>query len=202
MPYRRSPSVQARLDAQEATLVRAATHVLSAQGYQGLTIATVAADAGVATGTVYKHFASKAELVSAVFRAVVSREVAAVASAASRTGSAVEQVSAAVETFAGRAMKNPVLAYALLAEPVDPAVDAERLVFRKAFAETFADAIAAGVTAGTLPPQNPRLTAAALVGAVAEVLIGPLQTGPHSESVLPELIAFSLRALGVSRADS
>ena len=99
-------------------------------------------------------------------------------------------------------MKNPTLAYALLAEPVDPEVDAERLIFRKAFARTFEGAVAAGVEAGTLPPQNAQLSAAALVGAVAEVLIGPLASDPHPEIVLPELVAFSLRALGVSRADA
>lgn len=202
MPYRRSPAVQARLDAQEAAIVRAAIQVLSAQGYQGLAVATVAAEAGVATGTVYKHFSGKAELVSAVFRDVVGREVEAVARAVQATGNAVERVTAAVETFAGRALKNPTLAYALLAEPVDPEVDAERLIFRKAFAEIYEGAVADGVAAGTLPPQSPQLTAAALVGAVAEVLIGPLKSDPHPEIVLPELVAFALRALGVSRADT
>ncbi|MBH0776198.1 TetR/AcrR family transcriptional regulator [Nocardia bovistercoris] len=195
MVYRRTPAVQARLDAQAAQLVHAATAVLSRHGFAGLSMAAVAQEAGVATGTVYKHYVGKADLVTAVFRTVVAREVAAV-SAAVATGGAVERVVAAVETFAGRALKNPKLAYVLLAEPVDAAVDAERLRFRVAFAESFEAAVSHGVAGGELPAQDPRTTAAALVGAIGEVLVGPLVTAPHGESVIPELISFALRALG------
>ncbi|WP_040739070.1 TetR/AcrR family transcriptional regulator [Nocardia tenerifensis] len=196
MAYRRTPAVQARLDAQAGLIVQAATAVLSRAGYAGLSMAAVAAEAGVATGTVYKNFTGKADLVSAVFRRVVAWEVSAVA-AASAEGTAVERVSAAVETFAGRALKNPKLAYVLLVEPVDTVVDAERLRFRHAFAETFESAVADGVSRGELPAQDARTSAAALVGAIGEVLAGPLASAPHGESVVPELIAFALRALGV-----
>ncbi|MFQ6392417.1 TetR/AcrR family transcriptional regulator [Nocardia sp. KC 131] len=203
MVYRRTPAVQARLDAQATLIVQAATRVLSREGFAGLSMAAVANEAGVATGTVYKQFEGKSELVSAVFRKVVAREVAAVTAAAERTtpveagASAVERVTAAVETFAGRALKNPKLAYVLLVEPVDAAVDTERLHFRRAFAESFEFAIAEGVSRGELPTQDPRTSAAALVGAIGEVLVGPLADAPHGESVVPELVAFAMRALGV-----
>ncbi|WP_039801188.1 TetR/AcrR family transcriptional regulator [Nocardia araoensis] len=196
MAYRRTPAVQARLDAQAGLIVQAATKVLSRGGYAALSMAAVATEAGLATGTVYKNFDGKAALVRAVFRKVVAREVAAVAAAGAR-GTAVERVTAAVETFAGRALKNPNLAYVLLAEPVDAAVDSERLHFRRAFAETFETAVAEGIARGEIPPQDPRISAAALVGAIGEVLVGPLADAPHGESVVPELTAFAMRALGV-----
>ncbi|MEU6828826.1 TetR/AcrR family transcriptional regulator [Nocardia beijingensis] len=196
MAYRRTPAVQARLDAQAGLIVQAATKVLSRGGYAALSMAAVAAEAGLATGTVYKNFDGKAALVRAVFRKVVAREVAAVAAAGAR-GTAVERVTAAVETFAGRALKNPNLAYVLLAEPVDAAVDSERLHFRRAFAETFESAVAEGIARGELPPQDARISAAALVGAIGEVLVGPLADAPHGEAVVPELTAFAIRALGV-----
>ena len=196
MAYRRTPAVQARLDAQAAQIVQAAARVLSREGFAGLSVAAVAQEAGVATGTVYRHHDGKADLVTAVFRTVVAREVAAV-SAAAATGGAVERVVAAVVTVAGRARKNPRLAYVLLAEPVDAAVDAERLRFRLAFAESFESAVAEGVARGELPAQDPRTTATALVGAIGEVLVGPLAAAPQGESVIPELVSFALRALGV-----
>ncbi|MFI9401479.1 TetR/AcrR family transcriptional regulator [Nocardia sp. NPDC052316] len=201
MAYRRTPAVQARLDAQAGLIVQAATKVLAEAGYAGMSMAAVAAEAGVATGTVYKSFAGKAELVTAVFRKVVAGELAAVV-AASATGTAVERVSAAVETFAGRALKNPKLAYVLLVEPVDTVVDTERLHFRRAFAEAFESAVAQGVSHGELPAQDARTSAAALVGAIGEVLVGPLAAAPHGESVVPELITFALRALGVRATPS
>ncbi|MEU8896273.1 TetR/AcrR family transcriptional regulator [Nocardia sp. NPDC048505] len=198
MVYRRTPATQARLDAQAALIVQAATRVLSRDGFAGLSMAAVANEAGVATGTVYKHYEGKTDLVTAVFRRVVAREVEAVRAVA-HGGTATERVAAAVETFAGRALKNPKLAYVLLVEPVDAVVDIERLRFRRAFADAFESAVAEGVSRGELPPQEARTSAAALVGAIGEVLVGPLADAPHSESVVPELVSFAMRALGATR---
>ena len=57
-------------------------------------------------------------------------------------------------TFARRALRNPRLAWALIAEPVDPRVDAERLAYRARYAELIAAGLAAGIEAGELPEQN------------------------------------------------
>jgi AcrR family transcriptional regulator len=203
MPYRRTPAVQARLDAQRSAIVEAGLRLLAEHGHAGCTMAAVAGRAGVATGSVYRHFAGKAELSVELFRTVVGREVAAVSEAAARPShrTAAERVVAVIETFASRALKAPRLAYALLAEPVDPAVDAERLVFRRAFRDVFAERIAAGVRSGELPPQDAVLTASALVGAGAEALTGPLTAGSPGPGTVPALVTFTLRALGVPDAE-
>ncbi|MER7913073.1 TetR/AcrR family transcriptional regulator [Streptomyces sp. NPDC096068] len=203
MPYRRTPAVQARLDAQRASVVEAALGLLAEQGYAGCTVAAVAARAGIATGSVYRHFDGKSELAVELFRTVVGREVAAVSEAAGHPGhrTAAERVVAVIETFALRALKSPRLAYALLAEPVDPAVDAERLVFRRTFRDVFAARVEEGVRSGELPPQDPVLTASALVGAGAEALVGPLAEGSVGPDTVPALVTFTLRALGVPDAD-
>ena len=198
MPYRRTPKVQERLDAQRETIVSAATRQLAEHGYGGCSVAAVAERAGVAVGSVYRHFPTKADLVVHVFRQVVTREVEAVRAASAEPGEPAQRVLAVFETFAQRALKAPRQAYALLAEPVDALIAAERLEFRRAFTEVVAEHVAAGVRAGTLPPQDGRLTAAALVGAAAEVLIGPLTSGNASD--VAELRTFVLRALGGSDA--
>lgn len=191
--------MQARLDAQRQDVLNAAIALLSEQGYAGCSMAAVAARAGVATGTVYKHFTSKSELSVELFRTVVTREVAAVEAAANGPGDLIDRIVAVIETFAGRALKSPRLAYALLVEPVEPAIDQERLVFRRAFRDIFAERISEGVEQGVLPPQDPQLTAAALVGAGAEALVGPLTNG--ETDVLPGLARFTLRALGGTHAE-
>jgi AcrR family transcriptional regulator len=198
VPYRRTPKVQERLDAQRETIVAAATRQLAEHGYGGCSVAAVAERAGVAVGSVYRHFPTKADLVVHVFRQVVTREVAAVRAASATPGEPAERVLAVFETLAQRALKAPRQAYALLAEPVDPLIDAERLEFRRVFAEVVAEHVAAGVRDGTLPPQDGRVTAAALVGAAAEVLIGPLTSGNPGD--VAELRTFVLRALGGSDA--
>ncbi|SEF21969.1 transcriptional regulator, TetR family [Amycolatopsis pretoriensis] len=198
MPYRRTPKVQERLDAQRATIVAAATEQLAEHGYGGCSVAAVAERAGVAVGSVYRHFPTKADLVVHVFRQVVTREVDAVRAVSAQPGEPAERVLAVFETFAQRALKAPRQAYALLAEPVDALIDAERLEFRRAFTEVVAEHVAAGVRDGSLPPQDGRLTAAALVGAAAEVLIGPLTSGNAGD--VAELRTFVVRALGGSDA--
>ncbi|MQA08659.1 MAG: TetR family transcriptional regulator [Pseudonocardiaceae bacterium] len=198
MPYRRTPRVQARLDAQRTAIIEAATGLLAEQGYAGCSVAAVAARAGVGIGSVYQHFPSKAELVVELFRVVVGREVQAVRKAAARPDDLVERIVAVVETFAVRALKSPRLAYALLAEPVDAPVEAERLVFRQAFRDAAATRITEAVAAGQLPPQDAETAAAALIGAVAEVLVGPLAAGGDTIDPVPPLIEFTLRALGSS----
>ncbi|CCW10496.1 TetR/AcrR family transcriptional regulator [Rhodococcus aetherivorans] len=198
MAYRRTPAVQQRLDAQRDAIADAAVSLLSERGYQGLSIAAVAERAGVATGSVYRHYVDKSELMVRIFRSLCGREVDAVVAAAetARPEGAAAQVAAVVETFARRAMRNPTLAYALLAEPVDAAVDAERLVLRRAFAAAFEGAVRRGIDSGDLAPRNAALAAAALVGAVGEVLTGPLQSGAAAADTVPELVAFALRAIG------
>jgi len=61
-----------------------------------------------------------------------------------------------------------VRAYALIAEPVEEAVEAERLMFRRAYADLFARALV------ELPHPHPEIAAAAIVGGLAEALVGPL----------------------------
>ncbi len=201
MPYRRTPAVQARLDAQRVTLVDAATRLLAEGGYAACTIAAVAARAGVAAGTVYRHFDSKTALAAEVFRAVVDHEVGAVQAAIATEESAAGRVQALVETFAGRALRSPRLAYALLAEPVDPVVDQLRLDYRCRFRAAIAEIITAGIASGELPRQDPTVVAAALVGAIGESLVGPLAgVEPGDPDTVSSVITLALRAIGAVHA--
>ncbi|MBI5106927.1 MAG: helix-turn-helix transcriptional regulator [Solirubrobacterales bacterium] len=205
MAYRPTKRTEARRAEARARIVGAALELVARGGYRDASVAAVAQRAGVATGTVYRHFPGKAELLAEVFRTASQREVDAVEAAASGAGgggagaepAAADRIAAAVATFARRALKGRRLAWALLAEPVDPAVEAERLQFRRAYAAIFAAAVRDGVAAGELPDQDPELTAAALVGAIGEALVGPLSpTGGRrdEDALVTGLVTFCLRA--------
>jgi AcrR family transcriptional regulator len=199
MAYRRTPRVEARLSASRERILSAALAIVAEHGYAGCSMAAVARRAGVATGSVYRHFPAKTDLVAEVFRAAAQREVDAVARAAALELTAAAAIAAVIETFAGRALRAPRMAYALLAEPVDPAVEAERLVFRRAYAEAFAGIVTRGVAAGELPEQDVALSAAALVGALGEALVGPLAAGAAgtpARDATPDLITFAQRSIG------
>jgi AcrR family transcriptional regulator len=194
--YRSTERVQARLTASRQRILGSALEIVAAHGYAGCSVAAVAGHAGVATGTVYRHFPAKSDLVADVFRVASQGEIDAVARAAAAAPTPTARVAAVVQTFARRALRSPRLAHALLVEPVDPAVDAERLSFRRAYADLIATHVAEGVATGELPPQHPPTTAAALVGAVSEALIGPLAAHARNDRTVPELLAFTHRALG------
>jgi AcrR family transcriptional regulator len=164
-------------------------------------VQAIASRAGVATGTVYRHFASKTDLSTEAFRRAAARELAVVDEVTGDDGRPVrERIAAAAEAFARRALAEPTRAYALLAEPVDPAVDAERLVFRRGYRDVFIRTLEDGIERGELAPHDTGTVAAALVGALGEALVGPLsrdlsyKSEPH-DALVVTLVDFCLNAL-------
>ncbi|GGC68694.1 TetR/AcrR family transcriptional regulator [Hoyosella rhizosphaerae] len=196
MAYRQTPAVKARLAQTREDIVAAATHLVHEYGYAGCAMSAVAERAGIATGTIYRFFPSKGELFAEVFRTACSREVAAVTNSATRESDPVNAVVAAMETFCYRALSDPKMAYALLAEPVDPLVDEQRLQFRAAFSALLATGIIEAIKAGKIPPQDPQLTSAAIVGAVGDALISPLGHRTPAPEVVPQLLTLIRRAIG------
>ncbi|WP_328856337.1 TetR family transcriptional regulator [Williamsia herbipolensis] len=210
MAYRRTPAVQRRLDELRARLIDAAIAQVAEHGYAGCSVASVAAAAGVGTGTVYRHFEGKSELFAEVFRIVCGREVQAMVEigemARATDGRAVDAVVASVCAFADRALRTPTLAHALLVEPVDQTIDTERLAFRTSFRDNLSVAIDAAADAGEIPNQNSEFTAACIVGAIGEALVTPLARSAHTHetpdptTLTTDITTFTLRALGSTDA--
>jgi AcrR family transcriptional regulator len=198
MPYRPTERTEARRAATRERIVAAALEQVGDGGYASAGVQAIAARAGVAVGTVYRHFPSKGDLFAEAFRRASQRELDVLVEVSDADGrSARERVAAAVEAFARRALAGPVLAYALLAEPVDPAVEAERLRFRTGYRDAFARVLEDGVRDGELRPHDTRTVAAAYVGALGEALVGPLSTanGGPKEPLIATLVQFSEEAL-------
>ncbi len=185
-------------------LLAAARQLIEEGGYGAASVVAIADLAGVAAGTLYRHFASKEELFVEVFRSAGEREehaLRAAADALPRCAPAAARLQTVLATFARRALRNPRLAWALIAEPVDPRVDAERIAYRARYAELIAAELTRGIAAGELPPQNVALTAAALVGGCGEALVGPLSplaAGPDAEEIAAALRVFVARAVGAA----
>ena len=117
-------------------LLRSAQALIEEGGYGAASVAAIAERAGVANGALYRHWPSKGELFAELFRVVCDREITAMdqaaRGAAARPGATrVEAIQAVLIIFAERALRNPRLAWALIAEPVDPLLDAERIAYRR-----------------------------------------------------------------------
>jgi AcrR family transcriptional regulator len=183
-------------------LIRSTAELIESGGYTAASVTAIAERAGVAAGTLYRHFPSKAELFVEVFRAVARQELDAMYAAAARPGDFGDRLEAVVATYAGRALSNRRLAWALVHEPVDLPVDAERLAYRRNYRERMAQLLREGIAAGAIPDQDPDLAAAAIVGAIAEALVGPLapvadESAPEEDEIVTAISCFCRRAVGL-----
>jgi AcrR family transcriptional regulator len=184
-------------------LVGAARQLLEDGGYATASVQAIADRAGVSAGALYRHFPSKEKLFVEVFREAAKRDLTAIDGAAA-TGRCVERLEAAVATHARRALRRRRLAWALLYEPVDPLVDEERLVYRRTYCRHMARLLRQAIAAGEIPEQNVELSAAAVVGAIAESLVGPLSpiAGQIAaeEEIIATLVRFCRRSVGAPDA--
>ena len=194
------PSVaDAPVQGTRERLLHEARKILEEGGYAAASVQAIADRSGVAAGTLYRHFSSKADLFVQLVRDTARRDIEAMKAAASSGGS-VERLEAIVATFARRTLRKRRLAWALVYEPVDPLVDAERLVYRREHCRRMAKLLRRGVAAGEIPSQNVELSAAAIVGAIAESLVGPLAPVGEitsDEDLIATLVRLCRRSLGV-----
>jgi AcrR family transcriptional regulator len=168
-------------------------------------MSAVAADASVATGSLYRHFQNKTALCTELFRTASQREVDEVRRTAQGPGKATGRLASTVRNFASRAIRGRHLAYALIAEPLGPALEQERLNFRRAYAELFQALLEEGVSSGEFVAMDTGIAAAAIVGMLAESLVGPL--APTTQGFNPlqqkhlteEICRLCLRAAGAGR---
>jgi AcrR family transcriptional regulator len=206
MPYRSTKRTEARKAAVRERISNAARELIAEGGYANAPVAAVAARAGVAVGTVYRHFHSKSGLFAEVFSAASEHEVEAMREATALPGAAAgERVAAGIEAFAHRALRGRRLAWALLAEPVDPAVEAERLRLRRSYRDVIAAVLADGIEAGELPAQDADASAAAVVGAIGEAMVGPLSptaNGADPDAAIAALVSFCTRAIGATTIET
>jgi AcrR family transcriptional regulator len=209
VPYRETAQTRARRDAVRERIVAAAREQVGEGGYASASVQAIARRAGVATGSVYRHFPSKAALFAEVFRRASQRELDLVIALTANEGlRPSERVAAAVEAFSRRALAAPTMAYALLAEPVDPVVEAERLRFRRGYRDAFKRALEDGIAAGEFREHDTELAAAAIVGALGEALLGPLSPASngrsepkHHDALVANLVQFCLNATTKENAD-
>src|SRR5215472_12952449 len=134
MVYRRTDKVARRLAARHEAIIAAARSLAAERGMAAVQIAPVARRTGIAAGTVYRYFPSKTAMVSALVTAVSDREIAAMRRAADAAPGPLSALAAAIATFAARALGGRGLAWATLAEPVDPEIAAVRIAYRRALA--------------------------------------------------------------------
>jgi AcrR family transcriptional regulator len=202
MAYRQTDNVARRLAARHTAILAAAGDAAAEGGMAAVQIAPVAERAGIAAGTLYRYFRSKTELVAALVATLSERDMAAIERAAEAAPGPLSALAAAITTFAARSLAKPRLAFALIAEPVEPDIEAARNPYRQVLVAQFERLIRNAVEARHLPEQDVALAASALTGALSAGVVGALapadfdDPGKARERV-QMLALFALRALGV-----
>src|SRR5437763_2088246 len=99
MAYRHTEHVTRKLAAREEAIL-AAAHTLAAElGLGAVQITTVAQRAGISTGTVYRYFASKTDLLGELVASAAERDVAAMRRAAEAAPGPLSALAAAITAF-------------------------------------------------------------------------------------------------------
>lgn len=203
MAYKSTSKTEAHRLKTRQRILDEATKLVYSGGFKAISMSEVATNANIATGSIYRHFPSRADLCAELFRIYTELEVSNMNEIAKLDIPIHEKLTMSVEVFARRAIKGRNLAWALIAEPLDPLLENERLHYRKAYADIFSKSIKSGIKEGTLVKQDANISAAALVGALAETLVGPLSPANHKtlderekKKLIKSMSLFCQRALG------
>jgi len=136
--YRQTENILRKLTARRQAILAAAFDVCAEQGLAAVQIVAIAERAGIAAGTVYRYFPSKAELIAALADAFSRQELTVLQAAARAAPGPLSALAAAIMTFALRAVAHRRLFFALTVEPAEAEIDAARACFRSALSPSCA----------------------------------------------------------------
>lgn len=213
MAYRKTERELDRLCQRRERVVTSACELVQRAGFAGAKAREIAEVAGVSVGSLYSNFNGIVELHAEVFRRLAERELRRVATEVEAAERASDALAVLVRGFGTRSLNAPRLAWALLLEPVGPDVETLRLTYRRDYADLVASIVREGMEAGEFSAQSVEIAAAAVVGAISESLVRPLdpalrsaaatsgQTSslPINADLIEEILHFCLRGVGAKQ---
>jgi AcrR family transcriptional regulator len=136
-------------DLTQQRLIRAALELFSSRGYHDTTTAQIAKKAGVAEGTIYRHFSSKQQLLNELYRAALRWAVKVV----DDTGDASPpraRLALVAQGLVEGAVRDPAVVTLGLLERHDTVLDDESRKTAREFRMGLERVIAQGKAAGTV----------------------------------------------------
>jgi len=158
-------------DERRTQIVRGLIAVMAKHGYDGASIADVAAHAGLTTGLVHYHFKNKLEILIEVVRTLAASHAAAVDAALSKTDEPSQQLDAFIDVHLGTGQHANPTALAcwvlVTAEAVrQPRIHREVEHALSELAERLTIIITRGQTAKQFARTDARAAAAALLATI------------------------------------
>jgi len=187
------------------SLLTAALPLFLARGIEGVTIDDIVGAAGTAKGSYYRYFDDKAALVRALFQPAEERVRAAFAGCEGTLAGAKKTEELAPAYFvlavqlAGIVSDTPEIVRLYLQEARGPAVAARApvVLLAKLIFDASVRLTQVAHARGLLRPMDPRVSAAAVVGAAERLLFGALSGEPlgEPEAVIQSLVTLVLEGL-------
>ncbi len=159
------PKILGRPPAEEAKredIVSAALVLFRERGIKATTIREIAAEAGVTSGALYRHFDSKVSLAQALFEDCADRMTASLRQAAGETDDPREALTCTTRALLEFSRAEPA-AFGYILDRHEREVQRAQ-VGRVLPKDVFEETIRAGVEREHFPPQDVSLSAALIIG--------------------------------------
>lgn len=137
-------------DLTRQRLVRAALELFTTRGYHDTTTALIARKAGVAEGTIYRHFRGKGQLWNELYRGAVRWAAKPVQDADAAGGSARGKLALAAQGLIEGAAREPAVARLGLLERQDALLDEESRTLTQGLHGALERVVAQGKAEGTV----------------------------------------------------
>ena len=158
----------ARGESKRPDIERAALRLFVQRGLRGTTIRDIAAGAGVAEGTLYRHWRSKRDLARAVYRRCADTLATDLRQASAGQRTARGKLIAAIRALF-RSARDDVLLYEVLVLPPSP--DTQDFLNGTSPAGVLAEIVAEGQRRGEFAPLDAHLAGECIVGVVHRIAI-------------------------------
>jgi len=159
-------------DLTRQRLIRAALELFTTKGYHDTTTAQIAKKAGIAEGTIYRHFASKQQLVNELYRAA-QRWASKVVQETSRdpeAGAARAQLTAVAHGLLDGAARDTAIVKLGLLEPLDALLDEESRRTEREFRTAIERIVAEGKAQGSVRAGAAEIWAGVWLAAMSHAL--------------------------------
>jgi len=144
-----SSSAVPTADLTRQRLIRAALELFATRGYHDTTTAQIAKKAGVAEGTIYRHFPSKQQLLNELYRAAL-RWAAKLVQDAEAAEKPRVQLARVAQALAEGAVRDPAVVKLGFLERLEPVLDDESRKTAREFRAALERVIAQGKAEGTI----------------------------------------------------
>lgn len=181
MNYKRSSLMQERMEQNRKSILNSARKLISERGVKDAQIQTIAEQAGVSSGLVYRYFDNKSQVLIEVLSEAINTELLVIDAITESDITAEQKLHKAVTTFVKRALNSPQLAYSLMFEPVDSLVEHERFRVKQLIKQSIIKILADGNASGEFALEDLNTTALCVVGAMTYVAVEPLDPAQNTK---------------------